>query len=320
MQRILIVRLSAIGDIFHTFTVLTDIKQALPNAKISWLVDASLSGVAELCPLIDQVIAIPLRQWKNNKLTYLPNLIKYRQTLINREYDYIIDTQGLIKSAALARFLFKGSLYGLDKSSAREPLASLFYDFTYKVPQNSIAVIRLRNLISKIYQLDIDLANPQLLINMKSATDSIRSPYIFLLYGTSKKSKEWPMAEWIKLARWLLENSEYLLTLTYSNSAEQQFAQEFARQLNQQRVIIINKMAFSDLADHINRARLIIGVDTGFTHLANLLAKPTIALYLDSDPAYVGMLESKIAYNLGGKNKEVSADMVISTIVAKFKN
>ena len=117
--KILIIRLSSIGDIFHTFTLLPDIKQKYPNAEIDWLVDESFKGIAELSPLINKVISIPLRKWKKNKLSWLYNLIKFRNSINHEQYDYIIDTQGLIKSAFLAKFLFKGKIYGLDRKSAR---------------------------------------------------------------------------------------------------------------------------------------------------------------------------------------------------------
>lgn len=312
--KILIIRLSSIGDIFHTFTLLPDIKQKYPDAKIDWLVDESFKGIAELSPLIDNVITIPLRRWKKNKLSWLYNLFQFKQTLHSDKYDYIIDTQGLIKSAFLAKLLFNGKIYGLDHNSARESLASWFYDYTYSISQKDVAVIRLRGLIAKIFNLNNDLY----LINfkVKSLCCNIRysEEYVFYLHGTSKENKKWSLAAWCEFSEWIIQNTQLKILLTYSNQSELEFAQKFAEQMMNDRVIIIDQLNFLQLVDLVQNAKLVVGVDTGFTHLANLLNKPTLAIYLHSDPSYVGMVESKIAHNFGGYKSQVDPNILIDYI------
>ena len=314
MKNILIIRLSSIGDILHTFTLLPDIKNALPDAKIDWLVDSNFRGIAELSPLIDNIISIPLRRWKINKFTWLFKLLQFKKNLPNKRYDYIIDTQGLLKSAVLAKLLFNGPIYGLDKNSARERLSSYFYDHCYQVEQNNVAVVRLRGLVAKIFEskqslLDIDF-------RIKTSNYSIKSQtgYVLYLHGTSKAAKKWPLANWLELSNWLLLNSNKELVLTYSNPAEFNFSQELALSLNNPRLKIIPQLEFAKLSDLVNQADLVIGVDTGFTHLANLLGKATLAIYLHSRPEYVGMLESAIAHNFGGYACSVSARQLIDYI------
>lgn len=311
---ILIVRLSSIGDIFHTLTVLPDIKKKFPNSNIDWNVDESFVKIVKLSPLVNNVLPIPLRRWKKNKLTWLFNLLAYKKSLTNKEYDYIIDTQGLIKSAFIAKFLFDGKLYGLDRNSAREPLASMFYDYKYTVNQNNIAVIRLRGLIAKVFNLDIDYNQIDLPIAYQDCGIDLSTNSILFLHGTSKKSKKWNIDNWKILAEYVLENSDNDIYLTYSNNEEEIFTNTFKSLVNNSRIKIVDKMEFSLLADLINKIKLVIGVDTGFTHLANLLGKPTLAIYQDSDPSYVGIFEYNHSFNFGGKKIKVSADEIINYI------
>lgn len=312
--KILIIRLSSIGDIFHTFTLLPDIKQKCPNAEIDWLVDESFKGIAELSPLIDNVISIPLRKWKKNKLSWFYNLIKFKQTLNSEKYDYIIDTQGLIKSAFLAKLLFNGKIYGLDRKSARESLASWFYDHTYNVNQENVAVIRLRGLITKIFNLEHDLRLIDFKVRSVCSKINYSEGYVLYLHGTSKENKKWSLESWCKFSEWIINNTQLKIILTYSNQVELEFAKKLAEQMINDRIIIIDKLNFLQLVDLVQNAKLVIGVDTGFTHLANLLKKPTLAIYLHSDPNYVGMVESTIAHNFGGYKAQVDPNLLIDYI------
>lgn len=313
-MKILIIRLSSIGDIFHTFTLLPDLKKIFPDSQIDWLVDDGFKGIVELSPLIDKVIPIPLRKWKKSKSTWLFNVIKFKKTLPNVKYDYIIDTQGLIKSAILTKFLFNGLIYGLDRKSARESLASLFYDFTYTVDQNNIAVPRMRGLIAKIFNLNHDLRNFEFKYNSEECEINFVNGYVFYLHGTSKENKKWSLQNWIELSNWLISNTNKQIVLTYSNQNEYEFAIRLVNEVNSERIKLVDKLSFAKLADLIAKSDLIIGVDTGFTHFANLSSRPTIAIYQASNPNYVGMLESDIAKNLGGKGIQVDVDEVIRNI------
>lgn len=311
---ILIIRLSSIGDIFHTLTVLPDIKKKFPDSNIDWCVDKSFEKIVKLSPLVDNVLSIPLRKWKKNKLTWFFKLLEYKKGLSNKKYDYIIDTQGLIKSAFITKFLFNGKLYGLDRKSAREPLSSLFYDYKYNVNQNNIAVIRLRGLIAKIFNISIDYNQIELPIIFEDCGIKLSANSILFLHGTSKESKKWNINNWKVLTEYILENSDNDIYLTFSNSEEELFANSLKSLVNDNRVKIVNKMEFALLADLINKVKLIIGVDTGFTHLANLLGKPTLAIYQDSDPSYVGIFEYNSSSNFGGNKVKISASEVINHI------
>ncbi|MBX9598472.1 MAG: lipopolysaccharide heptosyltransferase I [Burkholderiales bacterium] len=314
VTKILIIRLSSIGDILHTMTVLPDIKNKLPNCEIDWLVDANFEGVVKLASLVDNVISIPLRKWKKNKLTWLYNILKFKKITKLKQYDYIIDTQGLIKSAFLAKLLFSGPVYGLDNKSAREKFSSLFYNYKYEVKQNNVAVIRLRGLISKIFELDTDLKDYKFLVDTLEAPLKFKNDYVLLLHGTSKDNKKWDLDNWIKLINWFIEHIDENIVVTYSNSEELNFVNKLAKKITNDRFVVIDKLNFAELSGLIKKSSLVIGVDTGFTHMANLLRIPTIAIYLHSKPSYVGIVESNIAFNLGGFKENVSFEAVTNCI------
>lgn len=313
IKKILILRLSSIGDILHTMTVLPDIKQALPDSEIDWLVDSNFEGIAKLSPLIDNVISIPLRKWKRNKFSWLFKVLQFRKSTIDKKYDYIIDTQGLIKSAILAKFLFNGKVYGLDYVSARERLASCFYNYKYCVNQNAVAVIRLRGLIAKIFDLQNNLKEFSFIINTINPKLNFDN-YILILHGTSKESKKWGLDNWLYLVNWFIENTNKNIVATYSNSDELNFVTGLNEKVANSRFLVIDKLNFSELSGVIKQSSLVIGVDTGFTHMANLLKVPTVAIYLDSKPSYVGILESEIGFNLGGYKQELKPNEVINCI------
>lgn len=313
MVKILVIRLSAIGDIFHTFTILPDIKNAIPDSQIDWLVDENFTEVVKLSPLIDNIISIPLKKWKKNKLLWLFNLYKFKKNLLDNKYDYIIDTQGLIKSAFISRYLFKGKLYGLNFKSAREWPASFFYDNRYFVDQDNIAVIRLRGLITEIFKTKQN-NNVNFVINFPDPDKQICKNYIIYLHGTSRENKKWSYDNWLKLTQWIVENTQYNIVLTYSNNKEFDFVNKLEKDISNKRLIIISKLTFGQLGLLINNAKLVIGVDTGFTHLANLLKKPVLAIFLATDPGYVGIIESTIAHMFGGLNINVLPQQLIGYI------
>lgn len=313
MVKVLVIRLSAIGDIFHTFTILPDIKNALPDCQIDWLVDESFVEVVKLSPLVDKIIAIPLKKWKKHKISWLLNLFNFKKNLKSKQYDYIIDTQGLIKSAVISRFLFTGKFYGLDIKSAREWPASLFYDYKYFVEQNNIAVIRLRGLIKEIFKIK-QLDNLDFKIIAVDNFMANYGNYIMYLHGTSKDNKKWAYNNWLNLTYWIIKNTDYNVVLTYSNDQELAFVTRLADEVNNSRLIVVNKLPFAQLAVIIKSAKLIIGVDTGFTHLANLLNKPLLAIFLATNPNYVGIIENQIAHLFGGLNKTVSPTELIEYI------
>ncbi len=309
---ILIIRLSSIGDIFHAFTTLSDIKNTYPNASIDWLVDEDFLEIAKLSPLIDNLHSIPIKKWKKeSKVKAIINLIKWTRSFKikynNKKYDYVIDMHGLIKTAILTK-CFNGKSYGLNYNSAKEKLwASFFYDHTYYVNRNQVAIKRFRSLVGQILKLNYK-DSFQFIINTDKPKFNLEGPYILLLHGTSKEIKKWSLANWVDLISDLITTTHYKILITYSNSSEQNFVNDVNKALHNikknnsdlilENFIVLPTQPIQEFCSIINSASLIIGVDTGFTHLANLLHRPAIGIYKITNQNYGGLFPDKRSFNV----------------------
>jgi heptosyltransferase-1 len=305
MIRILIIRLSSLGDIVHTYPMIKDIKDNVKNCSIDWLVDESFKDLLKYNRGIDNIIYIPLRKWKKNKFGFFLNLFDWYKKIKIKNYDYIIDSQGLIKSALLTKF-FIGNVYGYDKFSIREKLASAFYKYKINVSKNYLATIKNRILCQKIFNYNINIK--QINFGISEYFSEIKKEiysngYVVFFHATSKNSKKYPYAYWAEIASYIIKHTNCKIILPYGNNKEMEDAREIKKILNSDLVIIPKKIfSFDELHFLIYNAEIILGVDTGLIHLANALNKKTIAIYTKTNPNKTGIIESNIAKNIGNIN------------------
>lgn len=312
-KRILIIRLTSLGDIIHTYPMVYDIKHNVPNTKIDWLVDENFADIVKFNPLINRVISIPLRKWKQDKFLFVFNLLKWLKNLKYIKYDYIIDSQGLIKSAMLSKY-FIGVRYGFDKKSAREKLAPLFYDRTFKIEKNQLAINKNRELASKIFEYNI---SNKVNFGIKQSFPRLEKynyRYIIFFHGCSNDKKKYPIEKFIELANYLIHNNDISIILPYGNLKEKEHSIAIHNKvINKDKIIIPQKIfSFSELYSLIYNAEFIFGVDTGLTHLANALNKHLIAIFTHTSHKRTGIIESNIAKNIGGNQDIPSVDTLIN--------
>ena len=314
-MRILIIRLSAIGDIFHTFTVARDLRVKYPKATIDWLVDDKFTNVAKMCADVDSVISIPFKQWKKKPLSLIHNILLFKREMQSRgnKYDAILEMHGLLKQAIFSKLLFKGKVYGLDNKSASDgAIASVFYNFRFRVSRDNVAIVRFRDLCAKALGTDNKKPHSIFLNDINNSFDFVN--YIVLLHGTSKESKKLKIEEWTKICKYILVNTDKNIIMTYASDSEKDFCNSLADNICSNRLHILDTVSFETFAKVIDTADMVIGVDTGFTHLANLMNKKVIGIYTDSNPNYGGLFESKIAKNLDYRCNPVNADEINQNI------
>src|ERR1700693_5014709 len=153
-MKILLVKLSSLGDILHLFPAVSDLRSHYPDAEIHWLVEPAFAEVAGWHSAVGKVITVPLRAHKK-AWWKLPSLLcKLRKQLHAEKYDVVMDAQGLLKSALLAR-LAGVAVFGFAAGSARESLASRFYQKTAKIPDGLHVIEKNRQLVAKIFDADI---------------------------------------------------------------------------------------------------------------------------------------------------------------------
>jgi lipopolysaccharide heptosyltransferase I len=296
-MKILVVRLSSLGDVLHLFPAVSDLRRHMPDVEIHWLVEPAFSELAGWHSSIDKVITVPLRSHKKIWWKIPALLFKLRQQLQTENYNIVLDAQGLLKSALLAR-LAGADVYGFDPDSARESLASWFYKKTAKVPKGLHVIEKNRQLVAKIFAADITLPadfgldkfrrlhlQAEFSGVLKDITDR---PYIMLLHGTTWKSKYWPESNWEELIR-LLEQQGYRCLLPWGNEEERSRAHRLHAASNGH-AQVLPKLTLAEMADVLLHARAFVSVETGIGHLATVLDVPGVMLHGPTDPGYSGIL------------------------------
>lgn len=313
VSRILLVKTSSLGDVLHNLPVVGDIARRHPHAKIDWIVEEGVAQLPGLHPGVHDVIPVAVRRWRKQLLdgNTWHELHEFRRKLAERDYDLVIDTQGLLKSALIARSASAGRC-GYDWGSAREPLASLFYDRTYSVPRNLHAVERNRRLagLALGYEPqgapDYGIRAPQL--ELPWLPDA---PYVVLLHATSRDDKLWDERNWIALGN-RLHDAGLRAVLPWGNDKEKARSERLAAAIPD--AICPPRLDLNQAAALLGHARAVIGVDTGLSHLAAALDVPTIGIYTSTDPGLTGLYAGDRAVNLGGRNQSPSAGEVLSAL------
>jgi heptosyltransferase-1 len=315
MSNILIVKATSMGDIIHTFPMIYDIKANVPNCHIDWLVDDSFADIVKANRLIDGVFTIPLRSWYNNKLTLIPNLYRWYNTKSPVSFDYIIDSQGLLRSALLAR-KFGTNVHGFNFFSTRERFASLLYSNKYKVDKKLLALSRSRMLASLVFNYTVDLTQVNFgcdnLANLYQQSVYKNDNYVVFAHASSRERKQLSTQVWVELGRYLITKESLKVVIPYGNAQQKKIAMEIRDSIGITDKVILPAPILSEIIPLIFNARFVFGVDTGFTHLANAYNRPTIAIYVATDPLLCGVIESPIAKNIGGLNFVPNSQQLIN--------
>ena len=315
MLKLLIVKTSSLGDVIHNLPIIHDIRTHYPDAEIDWVVEESFADIPKLHPGVNRVIPVALRRWRKaifSKDTWA-EIKTAKRSIAQQSYDVILDTQGLIKSGLITS-LSQGHKHGFDKNSAREPLASHFYQTSHFVARNQHAVARIRALAALTFGYATPTDLPTFGIAASAQTDvALNYPYVVGLHGTSRDSKLWPVTHWIQLGAELAKLNLQLV-LPWASAPEFERAQQITSALHN--ATVLPKQRIAQLATIISQAQAAVGVDTGLSHLSVALSIPTVAIYTDTNPALTGVYAgtNAPAINLGNINQIPAATMVMNAL------
>ncbi|RUX27738.1 lipopolysaccharide heptosyltransferase I [Mesorhizobium sp. M7A.F.Ca.US.011.01.1.1] len=286
-MKVLIVKTSSMGDVIHTFPAVEDAGRNRPDVTFDWCVEEAFAGIVALHPAIDKIHTMAIRRWRRALFDggTWREAAGLRRTLRDCRYDLVIDAQGLLKSALVARQA-GAPIAGFDRSSAREPSATLLYDVTYAVPRDLHAIERTRRLFGLAlgYQPDLSTLDSGI-VPPTGTLAGTSGKTAFLLHGTSREDKKWPAEAWIGTARLLAERGMTPVT-TWSNEREKAVAEAIAKAVPS--TVVVPKSPLADIAAFIGCSELVIGADTGLTHLASAFGLPTVAVFLATEPGLTG--------------------------------
>jgi heptosyltransferase-1 len=204
MMRVLIIKMSSLGDIIHTLPALTDAKRIIPNISFDWVVEESFSEIPLWHAAVNNIIPIALRRFRKQGWHRVDSkeISQFFTRLRQEKYDLVLDAQGLLKSAALT-FACRGKKRcGFSWKSARESLASLFYQTQAVVPWGQHAVHRTRSLFAQSLGYTLPTTIADYGIEASRLPDVLLAkPYYVFLHGTTWDTKHWPETYWIILAQ-----------------------------------------------------------------------------------------------------------------------
>jgi heptosyltransferase I len=307
--KILLVKLSSLGDVLHNLPIVWDLRRRLPNAQIDWIVEEAyvhlLGPLKTIEPFrgIDRIIPVAFRRWRKNlfSITTWREFFTMRQLLMSVTYDIVIETQGLIKSAlvcALAKKSDHAIVSGLGNAtehSGYEPIARMFYTQSVHVPVQCHAIDRSRRVMCSAFDwplIDchgepplfypptfVDQLAPLPIEGLTNQSNGKTVPYIVCFHSTARTAKRWPNQRWIELGN-ALSSKGYQVIFPWGSQEEMKISTLIATEVPG--AIVPRTFSIKEACRLVAHAALTIGVDTGLTHLAAVLGKPTIEIYCDS--------------------------------------
>jgi lipopolysaccharide heptosyltransferase I len=311
--RVLFVKLSSLGDVIHHLPAVTELAERRPDAHVGWVVEEAYVDLVAMHPAVREAFAVSLRSLRRNPLRAAAwrRMGETRKRLARSRWDYVVDAQGLLKSAVVSRFARRPA-FGLDAASARERLAARFYDVRIAVPRDLHAVERNRRLVGEIFgyrpagAARYGLARPP-----SPPAWAPRAPYAVLLHAASRADKRWPQERWIALGNALAARG-VCVVLPGGTDAERADAARLTTAIPG--AMAAPPMQLAEAAALLGNAAHVVGVDTGLTHLALALGTPVVGIYCASNPALTGLHGAGTAVNLGTPGRAPAVEEVAAAL------
>ena len=317
-MKILLVRVSSLGDVLHNLPMVADLLRRHPGATIDWVVEEGYVSLVRLNPHVRKIIPWALRRWRKSlgKKETRAEIKGFFRTLREDEYDYVFDTQGLLKTGIImgaARVRTGGKKIGLangSEGSGYEGISRIFHTDSIPLSPRTHAVARGRLVAGAALDYPVDTA-PDFGLPAPDAAARPhflpREDYAVFFHGTARAAKKWADANWIALGNAL---APMPVLLPWGSEAERQDAETLAAGMPNARVL--PRLSMMDAVTLAQHARLAVGVDTGLTHIAAAFVRPTIEIYCDSPKWKTEGNWSERIVNLGDLGAPPSVDEVVA--------
>ncbi|MBS1170180.1 MAG: waaC [Burkholderiaceae bacterium] len=321
-MKVLIVRVSSLGDVVHNMPMLTDIKRHYPEAQIDWVVEEAYADLIRLNRHVNKIIPYAERRWRKSLLSSATRaeIRAFRAELKREAYDMVFDTQGLLKTGivmGMARIAPGGKKAGLangTEGSGYEGMSRLFHTMSVPVDSRTHAVLRGRLVAAAALGYGVDTP-ADFALNLPALQPGWlpAEPYAAFFHGTARDAKKWPQANWTAIGHFLAERGLPIL-LAWGSDKEKQEAEQLAATLPNARVL--PRLPMLEAVLLAGKAALAIGVDTGLTHIAAAYNRPTVELYIDSPRWKTEGNWSPNIVNLGDGGHPPSVEQVKSAVRA----
>ncbi len=267
------------GDVVHAIPVLSDIKESSPDCLVDWLVEEPFADIVRASPLVNRVHVCNVRKWKKDLLSAKTKqeIIALKAQLKEGNFNLVIDLQGLIKSALLSK-MASAPIAGYDRHSIKESAASSFYDYKYAVSKKETAVQRCRELSAKALGYLVPTNRPVFNFGQANASKHQVKKAVFFA-NASRETKLWPQENWIELGKYLAIQG-FAISLAWGSEADRQRVSQIAKGIGSP-AEVLDHLEISQLMDVIAASKVVIGLDTGMTHLSSAMGIPTVALFRD---------------------------------------
>ena len=320
-MKILLIRVSSLGDVLHNMPVVADILRHCPGAHIDWVVEEAYVELVKLHPGVHRIIPFALRRWRRGlrssqtRTTTWAEMRAFKTALQAEQYDVILDTQGLLKTGlimGLAHGKLKVGLANGTEGSGYEALSRVFHDRSVPVDRRTHAVARGRIVAASAlgYSVtappDFGLIAPDL-----QPAWLPDHPYAVFFHGTARDAKKWGMDQWVAAGKHV-NQCGYPVLLAWGNQLEFDEATRLAQQLAKAQVL--PRLSMMEALVLAQRAALVVGVDTGLTHIAAAFYRPVIEIYADSPRWKTEGNWSDRIINLGDQGHPPESSEVISGI------
>ena len=288
MKRVLLIKLTSMGDLIHALPALSDAVRAYPQLEFDWAIDENFQEIATWHSAVEGVVATNHREWREALVhpSTLGSVLSVISRLKATRYDLVIDGQGNFKTALLSLFA-NGPRAGFDRHSVREWVAHLAYQRRYAVTKSAHAIERLRRLFAGALGYPIPESPPDFGIRIdRLIRPQIDLPreYLVFVHNASWKTKLWPEAHWADLIAKSVQ-AGFSVLLPWGNDQEEARARRLAINSSVQ---VLPRLSLSEMGYVLARARACVCMDTGLSHLAAALNTPSITLYGSTDSGLIG--------------------------------
>jgi len=288
MKRVLLIKLTSLGDLIHALPALSDSIRARPELEFDWVIDENFQEVASWHPAVKGILTTNHRQWREALVhpSTRGSIAELIARLKATRYDLVIDGQGNFKTALLSLFA-RGPRAGFDRRSVREWVAHFAYQRRYAVTKNAHAIERLRRLFAAALEYPLPESPADFRIRRERFSRpqvGLPREYLVFVHNASWKTKLWPEAHWADLLEKSIE-AGFKVLLPWGDAGEEARARRLAVRSGIQ---VLPKLTLSELGYVLERAKACVCMDTGLSHLVAALDVPAITLYGSTDSGLIG--------------------------------